>query len=568
MKRSKILAAVLASLLVLSACSSNAPKNTAQTQSNTSAATDAESAGDSAETGENAAADNQELIEITFVKEVDDTLENNVLTKLPGETLEDNRWTKIIAEELGYKITYKWVVRDNEQYKQKFNAALASGDIPDIIFVDNVQMKQAIESDLLADIGGVFDQHASPLLKEIIAGGGDAPVQAAVVDDVQYAVPIIDADIEKSSLLYLRTDWLEQTGKQAPKTIDELVALAQDFKGIAGAEGKGLGVEKLTFGRGGAFKLEGFFNAYGAYPEYWINDGGSLVYGNTTPEFKTALAKLAEMFQAGLIDREFTVKDGGKVAEDIVAGNIGMYYGPHWTPLWPQQDCVNNDPNADWKPFPIPTVDGSDPHPGVEMATVNWYAASAGSEHPEALVRIMNLYCDLTFDPEKQQYEYYSNPPSSEGTNIEGVWKLCPVYQYKNNKNVNTTREIRSHLESGDPGELYGESLSMFNFALAGQNGDIANWSWNRVFGIDGACDLQGQYLDKSLPYLNPFFGAPTDTMVTNKTILDNAFNEAIIKVISGQQSLDEFDLAIKAWFDGGGTKITQEVNEWYKDNQ
>ena len=262
------------------------------------------------------------------------------------------------------------------------------------------------------------------------------------------------------------------------------------------------------------------------------------------------------------------MKDAGKVAEDAVAGTLGMYYGPHWTSGWPLQDSVNNNPGADWKPFPIPTVDGSDPHPGIEMATASWYAASSSGKHPEAVVEIMNLYCDLIFNPEMQEFEYYSAPQAADGSGAIPAWRLSPVFQYTVNKNINIMKEIRPHLETGDPGDLFGESLNVFENTYAGMTGDKTNWATMRIFGIDGACDIQSQYLEKDLFHMNKFFGPSTETMVTHKTILDNAFNEAVLKVITGQQTLDEFDQSVQAWYDGGGTQITEEVNAWYAANK
>ena len=563
----KLVIVVLAAAMLLSSCGANTPTtedSKAETEKVDSTKAD-EKTDEKTDVKDD---ETKEIKEITFISRVDATVEDTVLANLDGESMEDNRWTQRIAEETGYQIVYKWIVRDEDQFKQKLNAALASGDIPDIMSLDNVQLKQAIDADLLADMGDVFDKHASPLLKGIIEEAGSAPIQAATVDGVQYGIPVIDADAEMSFLLWLRTDWLEEADLTAPSTIDELIEVAKAFKEIAGEGGYGLGVEKDPFGRRTVFHLEGLFNAFGAYPEYWMEDeSGDLVYGNTTEEFREALGVVADMYQLGLIDQEFTVKDGGKVAEDVVAGKIGMYYGPHWTPGWPLQDNVNNDPDADWKPFAIPTVDGSDPRPGAELATTQWYVASAASEYPEALVEIMSLYCDLIFDQDKQEFEHYSAAPGADGGTIP-TWRLSPIFQYTVNKNINIAEQIKPHLESGDPGDLFGESLSTFENTYAAMNGDRANWSAMRIFGIGGASEMQGEYWNKNLLNMNKFFGSSTETMITHKTILDNAFDEAVLKVITGQQSLEEFDQSVQAWFDGGGTAITEEVNAWYAENK
>ncbi|MGI6692085.1 MAG: extracellular solute-binding protein [Christensenellales bacterium] len=501
---------------------------------------------------------------ITSVLQIDAATQDRVLTHI-NETLQDNRWNTLIAERLGYKIEYSWVVSDSEQYNQKFNAALAAADIPDIMRLDKVKMGQCVEAGLLAEMGSLIEEYASPLLKQILADGGDAPRLSCTFDGVQYALPVVDADIERGSVLWLRTDWLDKTGLEAPKTIDELIVVLQAFMEIAGEGAVGLCQCKYPFGFNANSRFNGFFYGYGAYPEMWLERDGQLVYGSVQPEMKPALAKLNEMYNLGLFDPEFIVMDENKAAEAIISGKCGALYGAHWSSLAPLQDNVMADPEADWLPFDLPSADGSPTIVGTELATGTWFAASAKCEYPQVIVELANLYCEKTFDPELQEYAFYSNP----GGDAEGVWKLSPVYMMTPLKNIDTTRAIRPHLESEDPGDLYGEQLTMYEYTLAGMKGDRQMWGWMRVFGIDGACQVQ--YEQQYLPgetYLSRFYGAPTETMNSNQSILTSALNEAIVKIITGQSPLDSFDDAVNAWFMGGGQDITDEVNAWYADQQ
>lgn len=83
-------------------------------------------------------------------------------------------------------------------------------------------------------------------------------------------------------------------------------------------------------------EMESFFNGYGAYVDIWVDDGeGNLVYGSVLPEVKNALATLAEMYQKGWINPEFCVEDGSSVAEYAINGQVGIFYGPQWVPLYP-----------------------------------------------------------------------------------------------------------------------------------------------------------------------------------------------------------------------------------------
>ena len=139
---------------------------------------------------------------------------------------------------------------------------------------------------------------------------------------------------------------------------------------------------------------------------------------------KQTLEALADLYQNGYLDEEFHVNDGTKAAEDLVNDKCGVLYGWHATALWPLQDNLNQNPDADWRPYQIVTSEESaEVTPGINMMTSSWYAVSSECEHPEALVELLNLYCEKVFDPELNEYSYYANP----GDGLEGVWRLSPV---------------------------------------------------------------------------------------------------------------------------------------------
>ncbi len=510
----------------------------------------------------------KELTTITSVLLIDTNTQNRSLNAI-GETIQNNRWNDLIAETYGYKIEYSWIASDQEEYDQKFNASLAAGNIPDIIRLDGptgkVKLGQCVEAGLLAEMGPLIEEHQSDLLKSILEQGGDAPAISCTIGGKQWALPVVDADIERGGVLWLRTDWLEKAGKQPPKTIDELIDIMKAFKEIGGDGTVGMTIEKDPFGFNANHKINLFCYGYGAYPDMWIEKDGKLVYGQTQPEMKAALTKLNEMYKEGLLDTEFIVKDGTKCNETVAAGQTGVLYGAHWTSLSPLQDNVNNFAEADWYPYDLPSADGAPTIVGTEMATSTWFCASSKCPNPEIVVQLANLYCDKTFDPEKQEYAYYSNP----GADAEGIWKLSPVFMMTPLKNIDTTRAIRPHLESGDPGELYGEQKQMWQYTLDGMKGDRLMWGWTRVFGIDGSCQVQDeQQLTPGETLLSQYFGPPTESMNTYKSIIDSAYDEAVLKMITGEMPLDEFDNVVAAWHAGGGQAITDEVNAWYAESK
>jgi putative aldouronate transport system substrate-binding protein len=502
------------------------------------------------------------LTEVTFVRSSDDTMEINIFSKIP-ETFEDNRWSKLYADKLSYAVKYLWISKGAEQYTQKFNAAIATGELPDIVQVNKIQLKQLVDADLILDIKPYFDAHASDLLKSMIAQAGDRAVQAATINGVQYGVPLVDCDLETAAMLWIRQDWLEKTGKQAPATLDDLENMIVEFNKIAGSGAIGLNVQKDIWND--IFGLGGLFQAYGAYPLFWVKTGRGLGYGSVQPQMKEALARAAQWYKKGIIDREFLVKDGTKASEGSISGKNGVFYGTHANSLWPLQDNINNDPNADWLPYPAPASrTGGGMQLGLRMLTSNWYAVSKNCKHPEALIKMLNLYVDKVFDEKNQEYSYYANP----GSGLEGVWRLSPVYMNSANKNQVTATNIAKPLIDHNQGSLWGEQLSMYEYSQKAVDGDRGLWGWNRVFGANGSQQLLMKYQKAGNFVYDEFFGPPTPTMTERKTTLDAMLSEAFIKIITGEADISSFDTVVTQWEASGGAAMTREINAWYASSR
>ena len=61
------------------------------------------------------------------------------------------------------------------------------------------------------------------------------------------------------------------------------------------------------------------------------------------------------------------------------------------------------------------------------------------------------------------------------------------------------------------------------------------------------------------------FFTGQTPAMEQYGRELEPNLINAAIDIIKGKQTVDYWDTAVDAWFDGGGREITAEVNEWWQ---
>ncbi len=507
-------------------------------------------------------------IEVSFVRDLSDVVENNVLGVLKGETIDNNRWTQLYEDELGIKIKYDWVVKGSptsDQYLQKINVTLASGDLPDVIPVNATQLKQLADSDQIEDMTELYEKYASPFTKKVLSEEGTSVFDAATFDGKLMAVPQLESSMERAMYIWIRTDWLDKLGLKPPKTMADVLAISKAFtENDPDGNGKqdtfGLGVTKDLWG--GAMGLEGFMAGYDAYPNIWVEDAsGKLVFGSTQPEVKKALQVLQDMAKNGQIDQEFGVKDGGKVSEQISAGKIGMEYGEQWNSIWPLQLNRDNDPNAQWQAFPIVSESGETPKVPLKFSTTRFFAVKKGAAHPEAVIKMFNLHLEKNWG-ETAEFDKYFAPPEAES-----VWQLSPVTPYPVKKNVDAFRAIDAARKAGDFSTLTGEAKTIqekLEAYASGSSDGFALWGWERIYGEEGSMGIADQY-DKNNQFLREkFVGAPTPTMVERKATLEKLQNEVFVKIILGDP-IDKFDQFVADWKKLGGDQITQEVNEWYE---
>jgi putative aldouronate transport system substrate-binding protein len=478
---------------------------------------------------------------------------------------DDNVWTRAFLDNLGIKLNYMWVVVGDSN-KDKLTLAIASGDVPDIFSVDATQYEQLYSAGSIEDLTGLYEQYASPFLKDVMNRDDGVAIRATVRDGKQYALPNYSDPKEDVRFIWLRSDWLKNVGLQPPKTMDDLMNIARAFtKDDPDRNGKadtyGLAVNKDLLGWMIA-DLGGFFHGYHAYPDQWIKGSdGTIVNGSIQPEMKNALAKLQELYAEGIINKEFGVKNNDKVIEDIVGNKVGLEYGHYWAPMWPLNQTHDKDPNADWAVYPIVSADSQPALNGCPgLGIGGYYVVKKGFEHPEALYKMMSLSMEKVFNVNAQPEIYQQSTVDNNG-----IFHLNPIFMEPANKNTYAYLHCKEALGTKDTSILNPEEKKYYDQMTNFLNGDQQYWMYYRVFG--GLCPFQiSQEIYKpNNQYMSDIFtGSPTPTMVEKSDTLLTMEKEMITRIIMGAPVAD-FDKFVTNWKTSGGDQITAEVNEWYQ---
>lgn len=479
------------------------------------------------------------------------------LEKITGETLYKNRWTDLFERELNIKIEYMWVV-DESQYQQKFKLAQASGELPDVVNVKLADVQTMSEAgSIWEDLRPYYDQYASDQLKASINALGYGALESVSENGKMKAYPYARPNIHDNKYMFIREDWLEKVGMKAPTTIAELEAVmeafvTQDPDGNGADDTFGMAAENSLF-----YHFAPIFWAYGAYPDKtWLKaEDGTLEYGRIQPEMKDALRKLQEMYNRGFFDPEFPLKTEFQAKPTINANRVGIDFAGFWE-IENLGPVIQSVPGCKWNAYPLPMLEPDKPTVGgIGAGVTNGYVVNKDFEHPEAIVKMMNLAIRVCTD----------SPDVYVDAEVPVVWPLAPVFAPDPENDFRTYEAIRSVQD----GLTKAEDLNPSVRAIYDQLG--ASDKYMSMFGAkdNASVYLMIQAIENGWVFGNQFFGAPTPTMVEREGTLDELTTTAFIKIITDNADVDEtFDKFVADWKALGGDQITAEVNEWYKTVQ
>lgn len=558
MKRSSliVLSVMMMAVLILSACTKNGAPNAVSSANPSSTTTPGSSS------SADPLAKYDPPVKVTTVRGISASM-----TLPEGQTYEDNVWTQALLEEFGIDVEVKWAV-DGTQYDQKLAVSIASGDLPDIFKVSQQQFKQLVESDSLADLSEAYEKYASEVTKNQWEGNGSIALQTGKVGDKLFALPDAASAIAgfPATFIWIRKDWMEKLNLPEPKSMQDVFEIARAFTnndpdGNGQRDTYGLSFQKSFYG---AMGIKGIANGYHAYPQAWIDDGnGNLAYGSIQPAMKKVLQDLAALYKDGIVDPEFIVKDGALTMETIYANKIGILNGPHYFGQFVHTLKVNQ-PNSEWVPYLIPSIDGTPAKIALNSPTLGQYVVRKGYEHPEVLVKMFNYQFKNAYSEEStpEFYDKYMYDPT-DGT-IQ-IWQLAPVFS-NDSTDISFVQMIEA-TEANDP-SLAPDSTAklLIDNAAKAAAGEHSLYGWTLYYPAWKL--IFEEILPKNLYISAGFYGAPTPSMTDKKATLDQLESETFAKIIMGESPIDEFDTFVANWKSLGGEQITKEVNEWKKANQ
>ena len=485
-----------------------------------------------------------------------------------GQDLDNNAWTELYYERLGVTIVNE-ILAPADQYNQRIALAIAAGDMPDMWRSDLRNLYLAAEAGLLLDQTGMRYTYLNELSRSFV-DAYDIPFYTATIGGVLYGFPFLQEDPGNgASFTFIRNDWLNDLGLDIPQTQSELVEALIAF-GEQGPEYFGLAVVNDLWG--GLYTLEGFFNAYHAYPNIWFEgDDGSLVYGTVQAEpMMAALRDLNRLYEAGAIDPEFIVKNQSMVAEDVTSLRMGAFFGRWWAPATAPRASFENDPDSvpdRWFAIDPVSIDNQPVLLQSDSSIPEWfYVINSSFERPDLMYEMINLWFEKLYSPDGDEAQFRRYVQSEGDYNdpqgfpfIQGLW---PFIQPRVDQLGAAMRgEMTVDQMSGEAAAIF-EAMQRFEEGST-DGSDFVNF-WAHGQHTHGSMRIRLDALERNGIINDMNFGPATETMIARQSTLDQLRDEVIIQIITGQRSVESFEDFINDWHQLGGQDIINEINEWF----
>lgn len=501
----------------------------------------------------------------------------NPNAKIPdGMSYEDNSYTYTLKDDLNIKVVYDWVASSSD-YDEKMNLCIGSGTIPEMMNVNATQYRALLKYDMIQPLDQYFEDYASDKLKGFVKSGGEELKKCITNDKGEMmAIPAPSMMVGEMNEMWIRQDWLDKLGLEAPRTWDEMVKVAEAFV-TQDPDGNGEDDTIGILGPGNSnhindigdnqFGLDPLFCSFQSYPQYWLQDeDGTVKYGSIQPETKTALEKIQKLYTDKLIDPEMLVRSNCQ--ETLLSGKVGIFFGPWWSGYTFADATLAGE--ADWRAYFTPLSEDGNYYTHMPDPTSKYVVVSKSCKNPEAAFKMISYLVaneqhwtddgitssDMSCADFYPLWNGYDNADEIE-VSTETLEKYLAGEITMDDVDFSQHKLLKSDMEAVK--ELKKEPYDDFSLDKWNLDSDLAKTNLPRLVSllVGGAPYVN----DKYIPVYNAYSGQ-TETMQAKWANLKKMEEETFAKIIMGKADISEFDTFVKNWKSQGGDQILKEIND------
>ena len=480
-----------------------------------------------------------------------------------GMDVENNPYVDAVYDKLNVEMDLQWQSAD---YSTKLDMTIVADDLPDIFWVDNyMTYRELLDNDMIEPLTDAFRACAGTYMRDCYASYGGAIFEPYIENGELYALPATYNGYQQS-VLWVRKDWLDALGLETPKTRDDLVAVAKAFMekdpgGNGAGNTIGIAVQSTPLGASNvSFGLDAIMASFGAYPQQWITGAdGKVVYGSITEEAKQGLSYLADLYKEGIIDPQFATRDYSDAMGLITSGKSGICFYP-WNLAYSASEFLNANPTGDWVVLEAPVNDAGEFTYSALRPDNGVMCVRKGYEHPEVLLKILNVEFDMWRGFDEVGYEAVQ--PLIEAGTTWTAPMLTGHFNLEYNDAVIRVGELTAnYIEKG----ITPSGTTEYNKQLC-ENA-------KRYFDNPSVADTEGWicYMSRYIASnalkngveIPVAFHYSTEGMGLYWASLEKLEDQYYMEVITGAASIDDFDSFVEQWKSLGGEEITGEVQDY-----
>ena len=242
-------------------------------------------------------------------------------------------------------------------YSDRRNIVLASGDLPDIIYVNDTgaSYSQWSRDGLFLDLTPYLNETDMPNAYKVLT---EQELSKVIVDDAVYSLPRVQT--KPMDIIMYRQDWLDKLGLEVPTTPAEFAEVAKAFT-TQDPDGNGVNdTYGWTFNTDLGEAARHIISGFGVRPSDVPDENGNYELMEASDEYIAYLDWMRDMYAAGAINPEFYLITANADDELWYAGKMGIRY-----------------------------VNANVEHYVSDMGSTNW-AINAETENVEAAVKFLD----------------------------------------------------------------------------------------------------------------------------------------------------------------------------------
>jgi len=450
---------------------------------------------------------------------------------------------KAVEALIGKKLSITWV--PDASYNDKANVTLASNNLPDVMVVDekSPSFVKTAEAGAFWDLTGKLDKY--PNLRPLDPQTAKNSMTNGKTYGIYRVRPLL------RSAVSIRKDWLAKVGLPAPQSVPDLYTIAkafteQDPDGDGKKDTYGLIIPKWTNKYATASPYDVFETWFGA-PNGWGLRDGRYVPGFDTPEFLDAERELKKWVDEGLVNPDFATLDTGNWMDPFVQGKGGI--------------IIDVDVRATQL---YDLFREKNPKDADKVLMVGNLKRADGQKFSSPFTGYNNV---LAISKQRVRTEAQLDQLLTVLDKLEGKEGSILITNGIEGRNFKLDGNYAVPIGLDDPQVKILQNDVQNAFIQLGTRYSVNGG----YYPLKPADEAKRKLIEQRKPMEdedlktavhNPALGVIAPTAIAQGPTLDTIIPDARVKYLSGEIDENGLKAEIQRWYAGGGTKITQEIND------